>query len=150
VGGIPEHKRWIINYESESIDTYAQQLTFFDIDVGVIHKTTADIWRVQNVANSPTVAKTNREAENDTVRFMHKKPRMRRWDQTLAKRQGVNLDNTIVAQFYPENTRAMIRQVEAAALEGTGKTVIDVRNMVFKVVPAGDGFAFQVVDIIYR
>lgn len=150
VGGIPEHKRWIINYESENIDTYAQQLTYFDIDIGVIHKTTADIWRAQNVGASPTVAKTNREVENDTVRFMHKKPRMRRWDQSLAKRQGINLDNTIVAQFYPEKTRAIIRQVEAAALEGTDKTVIDVRNTVFKVVPEGDGFAFTVVDIIYR
>ena len=39
---------------------------------------------------------------------------------------------------------------EAAALEGTGNTVIDVRNTVFKVVPTDDGFAFTVVDIIYR
>lgn len=150
VGGIPEHKRWVINYESENIDVYSQQLTYFDIDVGVIHKTTPEIWRIQNVGTSPSVAKSNREAENETVRFMHKKPRMRRWDQTLAKRQGINLENTIVAQFYPEKTRAMIRQVEAAALEGTGKTVIDVRNTVFKVVPMDDGFAFTVVDIIYR
>ncbi len=35
--GIPEYKRWIINYESENIDTYAKQLSFFNIDVGVIH-----------------------------------------------------------------------------------------------------------------
>ena len=104
-GGIPEYKRWIINYESENIETYAQQLTFFDIDVGVIHKTTPEIWRVHDVGKSPSVIKTNRQTENETVRFMHKKPRMRRWDQTLAKRQGINLENTIVAQFYPEKTR---------------------------------------------
>ncbi len=149
-GGIPEYKRWIINYESENIETYAQQLTFFDIDVGVIHRTTPEIWRVQRVGDSPTVTKTNREMENETVRFMHKKPRMRRWDQTSAKRQGINLENTIVAQFYPEKTRALMRSIEAKALEGTGKKVVDVRNTVFKVVPADNGFEFTVVDIIYR
>ena len=150
IGGIPEYKRWIINYESESIDTYAQQLSFFDIDIGVINKTTPDIWRVRDVGNNPTVSKTNRDAEDDAVHFMHKKPRMRRWDQTLARRQGIEMENTIVAQFYPEKTRAVMRQIEAKALEGTGKNVIDVRNTIFKVVPDGDGFVFTVVDIIYR
>ena len=43
-----------------------------------------------------------------------------------------------------------MRAVEAKALEGTGKKVVDVRNTVFKVVPADDGFEFTVVDIIYR
>ena len=148
--GIPEHKRWIINYESENIDSYAQQLSFFDIDIGVIHSTTNDIWKIKDVGKSPTVAKTSREAENDTLRFMHKKLRMQRWDQILARRQGVDLDDTIIAQFYPEATRKLIRQAENEALQDTGKQITDVRNTIFKVEPNEGGYVFKVVDILYR
>ncbi len=148
--GIPEYKRWIINYESENLETYAMQLTHFDIDVGVIHSTTNEIWRIHEVGGIPSVIKTNRETENKSLRFMHKKAKMQRWDQTLARRQGVDLADTITCQFYPESTRQIIRNVELAALEGTDKTVKDIRNTILKVVPGGDGFEFIVVDIIYR
>ncbi len=148
---IPEHKRWIINYESENIDAYAEQLSFFNIDIGVIPVDSSnDIWRVHDVGGAPSVVKTNRAAENETLRFAHKKLRMQRWDQILARRQGVELDDTIVAQFYPEDTRQLIRQAELDALQAAGKKVSDVRNTTFKVVPTDDGYVFSVVDILYR
>ena len=148
--GIPEYKRWIINYESENIDTYAKQLSFFNIDIGVIHSIENDIWRIHDPGGSPSVIKTDRNAENKTLRFMHKKPKLQRWDQTIARRQGVELEDTIIAQFYPESTRQIIRQVELDKLQGTGKKVSDIRNTIFKAERTGDGFAFIAVDVIYR
>lgn len=148
--GIPEYRRWIINYESDDINVYAKQLSFFNIDIGVIHQTRNDIWRVHDVGGTPSVVKTDRERENKTLRFAHKKIRMQRWDQQLCKRAGVDLTNTIQAQFYSEEARTQIRQIEAAALEGTGRTLVEVRNTILKVVPIGDGFEFVVIDILYR
>jgi hypothetical protein len=150
--GIPEYKRWIINYESDNIDAYAQQLSFFNIDVGVIPNTSGDndIWRIHDVGGAASVIKTNRDAENKTLRFSHKKMRMQRWDQILARRQGVEQEDAIIVQFYPEETRQIIRQVELDALQGTGKEVSDIRNTIFKVEREGDGFVFKVVDILYR
>ena len=148
--GIPEYKRWIINYEADDINTYARQLSFFNIDLGVIHQTRNDVWRVHDVGGGASVIKTNRERENDTLRFHHEKIRMRRWDSELCKRSGVDLSNTVQAQFYPEETRAIIRRVEQAALEGTGRTLNQVKNTILKVVPGGDGYEFIVVEILYR
>jgi hypothetical protein len=148
--GIPEYKRWIINYETDDINTYAKQLSFFNIDIGVIHQTRNDIWRVHDVGGTPSVVKTNRERENETLRFAHKKMRMQRWDQQLCQRAGVDLTNTIQAQFYSEEARGTIRAAEAAALEGTGKTLVEVKNTIFKVVPTGNGFEYVVIDILYR
>ena len=148
--GIPEYKRWIINYEADDIGVYAKQLSFFGIDIGVIHQTKNDIWRVQDVGSGGSKLKTSRERENKTLRFTHEKMKMKRWDQELCKRAGVDLSNTVQAQFYPEQTRAIIRGVEAAALEGTGRTLNQVKNTILKVVPGGNGYQFVVVDILYR
>ena len=148
--GIPESKRWIINYEAGDINTYAKQLSFFNIDIGVIHQTKNDIWRVNDVGGAASVQKTSRERENKSLRFTHEKIRMRRWDQELCKRAGVDLANTVQAQFYPEATRVIIRGVEAAALEGTGRTLNQVKNTILKVVPVGNGYEFVVIDILYR
>jgi hypothetical protein len=148
--GIPEHKRWIINYEAEDIDSYADQLSFFNIDIGVIHQTRNDIWRVNDAGGAAKVIQTDREKEKLTLRFAHKKQRMKRWDEELSRRNGVNLSNTITNQFYPESTRQIIRQAEAAALQQAGRELRQVRNTIFKVEPGGSGFVFTVVDILYR
>lgn len=148
--GIPEYKRWVINYEADDILTYAQQLNFFKIDIGVIHQTRNDIWRLGQPGAQNTVTKTNRQLEDQTLRFQHKRPRMRRWDEELCRRAGIDLSNTIQSQFYGESTRNIIRQAEAAALAKAGRKLNEVRNTVFKVVPSGDGFEFAVIDIVYR
>ncbi len=148
--GIPEYKRWVISYEASDIGAYAKQLSFFNIDIGVIHQVKNDIWRVRDVGGSASVLKTSRERENKTLRFMHQKQRMKKWDQELCKRNSVTVENTIQAQFYPESTRQIIRIAEAAALEGTGKQLSEVRNTYFKVEPGGSGFVFTVTDIKYR
>ena len=148
--GVPEYKRWIINYEAEDINSYARQLSFFDIDIGVIHQTRNDIWRVRDVGGAANVIDTDREKEKLTLRFSHKKQRMKRWDQELARRNGVDLTSTITNQFYPEATRVIIRAAEAAALQGTGRSLNQVRNTIFKVESGGDGYVFTVVDILYR
>lgn len=148
--GIPEHQRWVINYEAEDIQTYSQQLSFFQIDIGVIHQTRNDIWRLNQPGAGNKVSKTNRERENQTLRFQHKKPRMRRWDEELCKRAGIDLSNTIQSQFYAESTRNLIRQAEAAALAKAGRKLNQVRNTIFKVVPQGNGYEFSVIDILYR
>jgi len=148
--GIPEHKRWVINYEAEDIQTYASQLSFFSIDIGVIHQSRNDIWRLTKPGGSNKVRKTSRELENLTLRFQHKKPRMRRWDEELCRRAGMDLSNTIQSQFYPESTRNIIRQSEAAALASAGRNLVEVRNTILKIVRGGDGYQFKVLDIIYR
>jgi hypothetical protein len=149
-GAIPEYKRWIIQYESDSLDTYAKQLDFFSIDIGVLHKTNKKIWRINQLSAQPTVSPSSQEAEDKTLRFMHKKQKMRRWDQTLATRGGAPLDNAITCQFYPEPTRQIIRNVEGAALADAGRKVKDVRNTILKLEDGPNGFTFTVVDLLYR
>ena len=149
-GGIPEYKRWIINYEADDINEYARQLSFFNIDIGVAHQVKVDIWRVRDAGGGSQIIKTNRETEEKSLQFTHEKASMRRWDAELCKRAGVDLSNTSQFQFYPESTRVIIRQVEASALAEEGQELKQVKNTILKVVPGGNGYEYIVEDILYR
>ena len=52
--------------------------------------------------------------------------------------------------FIPKPTCELIRNVELAALAGTGRELKDVRNTKLKVVPDGRGFKFIVTGFVYR
>jgi hypothetical protein len=147
--GIPDYKRWVINYECDSIDVYARQLDQFEIELGVVSTNTNKIWRVQTLSTGPKSLETDRSRENKTLRFAHIKPRMKKWDESLAKRAGVPLGNTAMVQFYPNGTRQYIRQQEANYLAEAGRELQDVKKTMFQVVKEGDEFIFKVTECLY-
>ncbi|MCH2178361.1 MAG: hypothetical protein MK106_06100 [Mariniblastus sp.] len=147
---IPEHKRWKIDYESNNISEYAKQLSFFAIDIGAIDQNTNSIARISDVGGRPRVISTDRKAENKSLYFAHEKRRMRRWDETLATQNGVQLDGRFTVQFYPMKTRVLLRQIEQAHLTKVGRTLKEVRRTYFKVVPSAGGFEFKLTEMNYR
>ena len=149
-GGIPEHKRWVINYESTDIDQYSDQLSFFNIDIGIVKSDSNVIFRVHDPGGNAQKINSSRKQEQKTLRFSHKQRRMKRWDQVIGKRVGIDTDKTLICQFYPESTRQIIRRVEAEALAEKGRKLSEVRQTIMKVQPAGNGFEFVVLDFNYR
>ena len=147
---IPEHKRWKIDYESNNISEYAKQLSFFEIDIGTVQQNTNGIVRLRDVGGSPQAISTDRKAEKKTLYFSHEKRRMRRWDETLVKNNGIDLEGSFTVQFYPMKTRVLLRQIEQAYLTEVGRTLRDVRRTYFKVVPSAGGFEFKLTDMNFR
>lgn len=148
--GIPEYKRWIINFSAADTDTYAKQLSFFLIDIGVVSEVKQSIKRLVDPAGAKRVINSNRKTEGKNIYFVHKKQRFLAWDRVLANRAGIDTDEALTVQFYNDNTRQIIRGVEAKKLQEVGKTLADVKNTFFKVVPSGNGYKFEVTEIIYR
>jgi hypothetical protein len=148
--GIPEYKRWIINFSSADVDTYADQLSHFKIDIGVVNNVKSNITRLADPGGSKRVIQSNREAEKKNLYFIHKKQRFRVWDQGIAKQAGISTSEAITVQFYPEATRQLLRIAEAQALKTAGKTLVEVKNTFFKVVADGNGYKFEVERMLYR
>ena len=150
-GGIPEYKRWIINFSAADPDTYAKQLSFFSIDIGVVSETKQSIERLVDPAGSKSIIKSNRKTETEAknVYFVHKKQRFLAWDKVLAGEAGISTDNSLTVLFYPEKTRAVIRQAEANKLQEAGKSLKDVKNTNIKVVPDGNNYKFEITGFIY-
>lgn len=150
VNEMPVQQRWSVKFQAENIDDYKKQLSFFDIDVAAIHRTKNLIWRVSDVADSCVVTQTSRQQENQTLRFHHKKSRMRSWDVELCKQSGVEMSDTIVSHFYPAATQEMLKNLESTAVAKAGRKLEEVRKTFFKVVKQDDGFEFKVALLQYR
>ena len=148
--GIPEYKRWIINYSAADTDTYAKQLSFFSIDIGVVAEAKQSIKRLADPGGARRVISSDRKTEAKNIYFIHKKQRFLAWDRALAERAGIDTNAALTVLFYNDQTRQIIRVVEATKLQELGKTLADVKNTIFKVVPSGNGYQFEVTDIIYR
>ena len=147
--GIPEYKRWIINFSAADTDTYAKQLSFFSIDIGVVSETKQSIKRLVDPAGAKRVVNSNRKTEAKNLYFVHKKQRFLAWDRLLAERAGIDTENSLTVQFYPEKTRQVIRGVEAARLKELGKELKEVKNTILKVVPDGRGYKFEATEFIF-
>ena len=147
---IPEHKRWKIEYESESIELYAKQLDHFNIYLGAFSLNSNDIALVRNVSRGGQVEMSDRKRQSKTLRFEHQKPRMRRWDQNMCKAAGVDLSGRRTVQFYPMETRITLRTVEQQHLTSIGRSLNEVRRTIFKVEAVGGGFEYKVRDMLFR
>ena len=148
-GGIPEYKRWIISFSAANPNAYAQQLSFFNIDIGVVSETKQSIKRLADPAGAKRVINSNRKTEGDNLYFVHKKQRFLAWDRLLAGQSGIDTDKSLTVQFYPEATRAIIRRVEADELKRVNKELKDVKNTNLKVVPDGSNYKFEVTGFIF-
>lgn len=147
--GLPEHKRWKINYEAADIETYKRQLSFFNIDIGVVRRDNDDVFRISDPAGKAEVIKSNR-AQEKSLYFAHIKKRMLRWDEAIAATAGVDSNNANLIQFYPDKARARIRAQEAQLLTKDQRKLADIRQTIIKLATLDNGFDFVVEDIVYR
>lgn len=148
--GVPEHKRWKIEYNTPDINIYADQLSFFGIDIGVISNLSNDVVRLRDPGGAGQVITTTRESENKSLFFIHEKVQLRRWDERLTRDRSIDLSEKFTVQFYAESTRVILRQVEAQHLANEDRVLADVRKTRFKIVESGSGFNFVVSSVEYK
>jgi len=148
--GVPEYRRWKINYKAEDIDTYKKQLSFWKIDIGVLKRNNDEVYRVNDPAGPVKVIPTNRTNEGTSLYFAHTKQRMMRWDQAIAAAAGVNTEDSNLIQFYSPEARRRIQEQEAKLLAIDERTVNDIRSTIIRLVATPEGFDFVVDQINYR
>lgn len=148
--GIPDYKRWKIVYEVDNKDVYKQQLDFFNIRIGVIEPVGEKIYQISNVSKRVDVYETSRTKEEKSLHFYHAKKRMKKWDQEISQRAGVNTSGALMVQFYSEDTRFKIAKAEDDYLKSVGRELQDVRRTNIKVIPSGGGFMFKIQNCVYK
>jgi hypothetical protein len=149
-----ELQRWKINYELSDIETYSAQLRFFGIELGLVSKNTNDLWRIADIGQKSRVSTSSREQEQNSVYFVSTNARMARWDKRLASESlvgspRVDLDNVILVHFYPASTVELLKTVELAAIP-SDKTIEQVTETNFRLVPIDGGFEFEVTGIKFE
>ena len=149
--GVPEHKRWKINYEVDNKATYKSQLDFFAIRIGVVNPVSPTIYQIGNLSGGAEVIETNRDEQAQALYFAHSKIRLKKWDQEISRKAGLDTNGALMVQFYSENARLAIAKAEDDHLKSVGRELRDVRRTNIKVEADGSGgFVFTIVNCEFR
>ncbi len=154
-GGGGGHGRpsWNVEFEAKDRNSYYQQLSFFKIEIGAIHKLNNNVYRLADPAGAAALRTSDRSTEktNKTVLFSHRIRRLEEWDKDLLRKADLqNLDDFILGQVYPQPLINQLRGVETAYAKSKGHEVAEVRATTFKVVPGGAGYQLEVTEQTYR
>ena len=145
-GGGKAYERWVIEYESDNISVYIDQLKAFGIQVGAVHKVLDEIDLIFDLGANPQ-ARPTRRSEEKRVYFVHTLGKLKNFDMRFAKQAGINPTGKIMVQFYPPETSKMLAELEAAEANQRGLELNKIRRTVFKVRAAGSGFEYYVADM---
>ena len=145
---IPDGERWAIRYTSDEI-TYSIQLDYFGIELAALARGANTIQYAFNVSKDKPDQKTSFRGKEPRVYFMHRPgSKLRRWDDRLMTKAGINLKNKIKVQFIPGRVRSILLGLESKA-KGA-KSLSQVKKTTFGVRAKGADFEYYVIDIKYR
>ena len=137
--GIRPWDRWNIEYANSDLRAYANQLTFFGIEIGVVSASTPRIDVISNLNRNP-LARVTTKREEKRVYFTHVSPKLRRWDAQLAEQAGVgNLNGRFVVQLYPPEVTTILATLEAQYAADQGLNLSEIKSTQFMVRDAGNG-----------
>lgn len=136
-GNRPE---WIILFDNQSLETYAEQLDSFGIELGVVSP-----GRVEYVRgfSSPTPTKrAGRGGKEETRMYMSwREGGLQKFDLQLLARAGVETAGKIVLQFYSPEVESRLAALER---QYRGKKPEEIRRTTFGLRKKGAEYAFFV------
>lgn len=146
-----EWERWKIEYNPECREDYFEMLDQFGVYLGAVSQSANRIQFLKNLADDvPEVIEGTRSSEiAKNVYFRNLRSKLRDWDRAKLRRASVDLEDTIIVQFYPEPICQVLRELEARQLESDGRTLDQVRNIRFGCRKTGDQFEYFVEQITY-
>ncbi|MGQ9769403.1 MAG: hypothetical protein ACUVQG_02500 [Thermogutta sp.] len=143
--GVP--RRWEIFFDKgNTIDTYAQQLDFFGIELGVLLPGN----QVQYVSGFSQPRPQVRVGPADAEKRFYltwQRGDLQQADRELLARAGINPGNRLILKFLPFEVEAKLVALERAYAAGRANEVSSTR---FGIRREGNGFAFYVISQQYR
>jgi hypothetical protein len=141
--GIPRPQRWeVIFQEGALLQTYARQLDFFKIELGVVGGTT----QVQYAFNftKPTPDRRAGGAGEEKRLYMSwRSGNLREADLALLERAGIATEDKIVVQFFPPELENRLVELE---LKFANRKQGEIRKTRFGIRSVGNGFEPYVLE----
>ena len=149
---LPEWERWQIEYSPESKDDYFRMLDFFDVYLGAIRQSSNQIRFLENLSNSqPEDSRGTRSSEKaKRIYFRNLASKLKVWDHSKLTVAGIDLNDSIVVQFYPDETRDILLKVESNSIIKDGKNLSEVTKTRFGCRKTNDGFEYFIEQITYQ
>lgn len=146
-GGMPREQRWYVRFSDGTLDTYAKQLDFFKIELGLL---TPDgkLTYVTNVSQANPTKRTVSSGAGEKRLYMTWQGGNRKSaDLELFKKAGINASRGTIFHFYPKNVEQDLMRVE---YEFRNKKASQIRRTYFVVQGSRSGFNFAVSRQTYN
>ena len=138
-------RRWEVQFlKGNTLDTYAKQLDFFGIELGVLLPDN----RVEYAYNLVRTRPTRRVGPADQDKRYYRTWRsgdLQEADRQLLARAGIQAGRRLILKFLPRQTEEQLYTMEQAKAEG--RSVAATR---FGVEPDGKGYRFTIIRQTYR
>ncbi len=149
--GIPAWERWEVRFSATNLNTYAAQLDFFGVELGVAGGGSPIVQYITQVSSAKPNVRNGDPKDEKRLRFMYRNGPLRDADRALAAKAGVDPSGKIVFQFYPPEMYKQLLTLEN--IQMGKRRIIEVKRTVFGVRPAAGAagrFEFFVISQEYR
>jgi hypothetical protein len=147
VATIPREERWEFRFASNSRKTYAQQLDFFKIELGVIGGK-REIDYAFNVSQSKPDTKIGPSTTESRLYMTWKSGTLREFDRSIIEEAGISTSGRLIVQFFPKEIEDVLFALEVK--NSGNRSPKEFLKTIFGVRPASTGFEFFVVEQRFR
>lgn len=146
---LSEADRWRVHLSASDRLEYARMLDFFGIEIGVVRKY-SNLVECVNDLSSETPRRTEKLRRDESrLFFISSQSRLRAWDESMGRRAGIDMTDSLTGHFFPQVLRERLLALERAAVVAQGRALEEVRETRFGVRATGEGFEHFVAEVIY-
>lgn len=146
--GIPAWERWEVKLQANNLNTYAQQLDHFKVELGVAGGGDPNVHYISHLAAAKPTVRIGSPKDEKRLRFTHRSGQLREADRALAAKAGVETKGRVVFQFYPPEMYQRLLTLENEKM-GTHR-IIQVLRTTFGVRGTPGKWDFYVIGQEYR
>lgn len=151
-GVVPRHERWQLNFSANSLDSYARQLDFYEIELAAVGGGIQGVDYASDLATNPRSRHVDDSSSENRLYFMWTSPSpLQQYDMQLLQQAGVPLKGRSQIRFVtPELEQQLYMAEMAYARENGISHPKEIAKTIFESKADGGGYVFEVVDQRYR
>jgi len=139
--------RWNVVQQADDLISYQRKLDFFAIEIGAVHKSKDQIWKVSQLATEKVATESSRSAESSTRYFINKRKLLLQWDQQTIAQAGIESQDVIAVHFYPDE---LIVQMQELIDVRCGDRSEDLKAATFKIAGTPGDYRFELVEVQFN
>lgn len=149
---VPRSERWQLNFAAKDLNTYAQQLDFYKIELGAIGGSQIQgVDYASGVSGTPKIRRGKSETEKRLYFMWTTTSPLEKYDRQLLQKAGIPLPGRQLLKFLEPDLENLLANVELDYAKKNGhQSVTEIAKTVFESQSVGSGYEFVVIDQRYR
>ncbi len=141
-------RNWEVMFSKATLNTYAKQLDFFHIELGVLQPDNKIIYAFHLSKSRPETRVVTNPAKNERRYYLTwRNGEMQQADRDLLAKAGIDPGRHLILKFLPKEVELNLMGLERSYRNLTPK---DIKKTRFGVLPDGSGFKFYVIEQVRK